>query len=147
MNDYQPLEVDETMEHRGISRKTFLIYLLQLPLFGGIAKYLYGFKPQKHHLLNKFSVAGFYYYKGPEIVDTMEPGEILDMKPDPDNIYDKYAVELNYNGTMIGHIPRSDNRHISRLLQQGLNMGCTIREVNPDEETWHMCKVKVELVA
>jgi hypothetical protein len=26
-------------------------------------------------------------------------------------------------------------------------MVCTIREVNPDEDTWHMCKVKVELVA
>ena len=49
------------MEHRGMSRKTFLIYLLQFPLFGGIARYLYGFKPQHHYLLNKFSVAGFYY--------------------------------------------------------------------------------------
>jgi hypothetical protein len=77
----------------------------------------------------------------------MEPGEILNMKPEPENVHDKYAVELNYKGSMIGYIPRSDNRHISRLLQQGLNMVCTIREVNPDEDTWHMCKVKVELVA
>jgi hypothetical protein len=147
MNDFQTKTVDEVMEHRGISRKTFLIYLLQFPLFGGVAKYLYGFKPLQHYLLNKFSVAGFYYYKGPEIVDTMKLGEILDMKPDPDNIHDKYAVELHYKDTIIGYIPRSDNRHISRLLQQGLNMVCTIREVNPDEDTWHMCKVKVELVA
>ena len=123
----------DAMEHRGISRKTFLIYLLQLPLFGGIAKYLYGFKPQQHYLLNKFSVAGFYYYKGPEIVQKMEAGEILNMKPEPKNVHDKYAVELHHKGTMIGYIPRSDNRHISRLLQQGLNMVCTIREVNPDE--------------
>jgi hypothetical protein len=143
----KPLTMDEAMEHRGISRKTFLIYLLQFPLFGGIAKYLYGFKPQQHYLLNKFSVAGFYYYKGSEIVKKMEPGEILNMKPEPENVHDKYAVELHYKGTMIGYIPRSDNRHISRLLQQGLNMVCTIREVNPDEDTWHMCKVKVELVA
>jgi len=142
----KPLTMDEAMEHRGISRKTFLIYLLQFPLFGGIAKYLYGFKPQQHYLLNKFSVAGFYYYEGPEIVQKMEPGEILNMKPEPKNVHDKYAVELQYKGTMIGYIPRSDNRHISRLLQQGLNMVCTIREVNPDEDTWHMCKVKVELV-
>ena len=33
------------------------------------------------------------------------------------------------------------------FLLQGLNMVCTIREVNPDEDTWHMCKVRVELIA
>ena len=43
------------MEHRGISRKTFLMYLLQLPLFSGFAKYLYGFKPEQHYLLNSDS--------------------------------------------------------------------------------------------
>ena len=139
--------MDEAIEHRGISRKTFLIYLLQLPLFGSVARYLYGFQLQRHYLLNKFSVAGFYYYKGPEIVKTMVAGEIINMKPESENVHDKYAVELHYKGTLIGYIPRSDNRHISRLLQQGLNMVCTIREVNPDEETWHMCKVKVELIA
>jgi hypothetical protein len=32
-------------------------------------------------------------------------------------------------------------------MQQGLNMVCTIREVNPDEDTWQMFKVKVELIA
>ena len=82
------------MEHRGISRKTFLIYLLQFPLFGGIAKYLYGFKPQQHYLLNKFSVAGFYYYKGPEIAQKMEPGEILNMKPEPYCDYCKYMSAI-----------------------------------------------------
>ena len=58
----------QIMEHRGISRKTFLMYLLQFPLFGGIAKYLYGFKPQKCYLLNKFSVAGFCFYEGPNLL-------------------------------------------------------------------------------
>ena len=34
-----------------LSIKTFLMYLLQFPLFSGFAKYLYGFKPQQHYLL------------------------------------------------------------------------------------------------
>ena len=66
------------IEHKGVSRKTFLIYLLQLPLFGGIAKYLYGFKPQQLYLLNKFSVAGFYFYKGTELVNSMKKGDLSD---------------------------------------------------------------------
>ena len=46
------------------------MYLLQFPFVAGFAKYLYGFEPKKHYLLNKFSVAGFYFYDGlPEIYD------------------------------------------------------------------------------
>ena len=85
------------IEHRGVSRKTFLIYLLQLPFVAGFAKYLYGFEPKKHYLLNKFSVAGFYFYEGPNILDKMKTGHTLLMKQAPENIEDEYAVELHFN--------------------------------------------------
>ena len=133
-------------EHRGVSRKTFLMYLLQLPLFAGIAKLIYGFEAEKLYLLNKFSVAGFYFYEGPSLLDKMKTGDTLLMKPAPENIEDEYAVELHFKDTMIGHIPRSDNKHIFRLIDQGKDLVCTIRKIDPDAETWQMCKVKVELV-
>jgi len=134
------------MEHRGISRKTFLMYLLQLPLFSGFAKYLYGFKLEQHYLLNKFSVAGFFFYEGRTLLEKMKPGDTLTMKPNAENMEDEYAVQLHFKDTMIGHIPRSDNKHIFRLIEQGKDLVCTIREIDPDAETWQMCKVKVEMV-
>jgi len=138
--------MSDYIEHRGVSRKTFLMYLLQLPLFVGFAKFLYGFEAEQRYLLNKFSVAGFYFYEGPNILDKMKTGHTLLMKQAPENIEDEYAVELHFKDTMIGHIPRSDNRHIFRLLEQGKRLICTIRGIDPDAETWQMCKVKVELV-
>ena len=134
------------MEHRGVSRKTFLMYLLQLPFFAGFAKFIYGFEAEKLYLLNKFSVAGFYFYDGPNLLEKMKPGDILTMNINPDNIEDEYAVELHFKDTMIGHIPRSDNKHIFRLIEQGKDLVCTIRKLDPEAETWQMCKVKVELV-
>ena len=74
------------IEHRGVSRKTFLIYLLQLPFVAGFAKYLYGFEPKKRYLLNKFSVAGFYFYEGPNILEKMKLGDTLTMKPNAENL-------------------------------------------------------------
>ena len=109
------------MEHRGISRKTFLMYLLQLPLLSGFAKYLYGFKPQQRYLLNKFSVAGFFFYEGRTLLQTMKLGDTLTMKPNAENIEDEYAVQLHFKDTMIGHIPRSDNKHIFRLIERDYN--------------------------
>ena len=32
------------------------------------------------------------------------------------------------------------------LIEQGKELVCTIREIDPDVEAWRMCKVKVELV-
>jgi len=34
----KPLAMNEAMEHKGISRKTFLIYLLQFSLFGAVVE-------------------------------------------------------------------------------------------------------------
>ena len=73
--------MSDYIEHRGVSRKTFLMYLLQLPLFAGFAKFLYGFEAEKLYLLNKFSVAGFYFYEGPNLLEKMKPGDTLKMKP------------------------------------------------------------------
>ncbi len=78
--------MSDYIEHRGVSRKTFLMYLLQLPLFVGFAKFLYGFEAEQRYLLNKFSVAGFYFYEGPNILDKMKTGHTLLMKQAPENI-------------------------------------------------------------
>ena len=110
------------------------------------AEWLYKFEETKRYLLNKFSVAGFFFYEGPKLLEKMKPGDTLTMKPEPENIEDEYAVELYYKDIMIGHIPRSDNKHIFRLLEQEKELVCTVRQINPDEETWQMCKVKVEMV-
>ena len=118
-----------------------------MPILAPFAEWLYKFEETKRYLLNKFSVAGFFFYEGPKLLEKMKPGDTLTMKPEPENIEDEYAVELHFKGTMIGHIPRSDNKHIFRLLEQKKDLVCTIREIDPDAETWQMCKVKVEMVA
>ena len=85
------------------------------------------------------------YLKKNEIDKDAEE-EILAFLGWSENIEDEFAVELHFKDTMIGHIPRSDNKHIFRLLEQGKDLVCTIREIDPDAETWQMCKVKVEMV-
>ena len=117
-----------------------------MPILAPFAEWLYKFEETKRYLLNKFSVAGFFFYEGPKLLEKMKPGDTLTMKPNAENMEDEYAVQLHFKDTMIGHIPRSDNKHIFRLIEQGKDLVCTIREIDPDAETWQMCKVKVELV-
>ncbi|HEX6983606.1 MAG TPA: HIRAN domain-containing protein [Balneolaceae bacterium] len=126
-----------------MDRKRFLKFLLGLPFGPLLAQKI----QQKEHryLLNKFYVAGFQYYSGPSLMGEIETGEELNLITAPGNYYDKFAVEIHRKDMLLGHIPRTDNKHISRLLQQDVKLSCVVTEVNPDRETWKMLKVEIYL--
>jgi hypothetical protein len=129
-----------------MERVDFLNMLVGLPLVGTIAaRRLQKTEQRPRYLLNKFYVAGFQYYKGPSIIGDIHPGELLRLVSEPSNNYDKFAVKIIRGGTMLGHVPRTDNKHISRLLQQNIDLHCRVAQVNPDWETWEMLKVKIYL--
>ena len=128
-----------------MERGTFFKTLFSLP-FGGFLARLFQSKDNKpEYFLNKFYVAGFQHYEGTTLIHDIEVGEQLILVVHPDNEYDKFAVEIYRNDKMIGHIPRSDNKHISRLMQQKVSLFCKVAEVNPERETWEMLKVEVWL--
>ena len=53
---------------------------------------------------------------------------------------------IESNDTMIGDVPCSDSSHLFRILEQDLSLHCEITEVNPNEDPWQMCRVKVKLI-
>jgi hypothetical protein len=70
----------------------------------------------------------------------------LNLLVEPDNPYDHFAVAIYIDETKLGYVPRSDNKHISRLLDQDVRLECRIIEVNPDAAVWNMVRVDVFLV-
>jgi len=98
---------------------------------------------KQNYLLNVFSVAGFQYHEGMKLISQMQTGERLALKAEPGNPYDKFAVRIERRGATIGYVPRSDNRHIHRLLRQGARLTCRVVEVNRQAPTWHQVRVEV----
>ncbi len=103
-------------------------------------------KEERRMLCNVFSIAGFQYYDGPSRLPFMNEGDDLELRAAPDNPYDKYAVELYHNGRMIGFVPRTDNRHISRLLLQGAPLGSEIVSIAPDASPWRAVRASILLM-
>jgi hypothetical protein len=64
---------------------------------------------------------------------------------EPENSYDGFAVKILCFDKQLGYVPRSDNKHISRLLQNRADVTCCIIEVNPNGMTWEMVKVELAL--
>jgi len=102
-------------------------------------------KVNRSILLNSFHIAGFQYYYGSEIINTLQIEQCLKLNNEPDNHYDRYAVEIYAGDKKLGYIPKTDNRHISRLIDEGATLDCVVLETEPQSLSWKAVKVGVYL--
>ncbi|MDR1331751.1 MAG: HIRAN domain-containing protein [Tannerella sp.] len=66
-----------------------------------------------------FHIAGFTYYDGVDVFCDLRIGTELQLKAEPDNRFDPYAVRIYHGENKLGYIPRDKNREISKFLQLG----------------------------
>jgi hypothetical protein len=76
----------------------------------------------------------------------LKPGAPLKLTREPDNPHDPFAVEIHLGKVKLGYVPRSDNKHISRLLEQGAKLECRVVEVDMEAGVWNMVKVEVDFI-
>lgn len=95
------------------------------------------------YLLQCF-VRGFKYYKGPELLESMHEGAMLELVREPGNSYDSNAIALHFNGHKIGFLPAEENKYLSKILDAGLlELLAEITHLNPDAATWENVHVAV----
>ncbi len=127
------------MNRRLLLKKALLLLPVTLsgPVFAGVKS--------RRYRLNRFMVAGFQYYDGPQLINRLQPGVLLDLVAESDNQHDYYAVRIEWQGRKLGYVPRSDNRHLSRLLRQDAKLRGEVLESAPQAVVWGMLKVGVGL--
>ncbi len=130
-----------------LSRRGFLKLLGAAPAVGAALQAPVSVKAAapKTTLINRFSIAGFQYYDGPQHLAAFRPGDQLTLVAEPGNPHDEFAVQIYRGRLMLGHVPRSDNRHISRLLLDGVELQGRIEAVCPDNPAWRAVRVGVYL--
>jgi hypothetical protein len=77
-------------------------------------------------------LAGFQFYDGPEALSLLEPDMPLQLNREPHNPYDKNAIQVLSGEARLGYIPRSENKTIAGLMDQGKTIEAVILEINPD---------------
>lgn len=123
-------------------RRDFLKRLLALPLIGAPQ-----FVSASHAELdfNIFPVAGFGFHEGPKVIRQLQPGAELMLVPEPENPHDARAIRIEACGRHIGYVPRSENRQLVRLLEQGAELRAHVVRVRPEAESWDALRVGVRL--
>ena len=64
-------------------------------------------------------LAGFVYYDGAAVWERMKKGDRLTLTREPSNPHDANAVRLEWQGRMLGYVPRRDNTDLARQMDHG----------------------------
>lgn len=100
----------------------------------------------KRHLAN-FHIAGFGYWDGAEAFEQLKIGTLLELRREPDNRFDAYAVAIWFGEYKLGFIPRDENREISKYLEIGYGdiYETRIIRLSPQEHTEQQVEVTVKI--
>jgi hypothetical protein len=74
-------------------------------------------------------LAGFVYYDGQAVWDQMKTGDRLTLVREPGNPHDSNAVRLQWQGRMLGYVPKRDNPDLARQMDHGARVEARITEL------------------
>ena len=101
---------------------------------------------QKFYLLQSF-VRGFQYYAGPEVMNQMKEGDMLELVREPENEYDPSAIAMHWNQKKIGFIPTEDNDILSKLLDIGIpELIAEITFLQPTAAAWENVRIAISVL-
>jgi hypothetical protein len=75
-------------------------------------------------------LAGFVYYDGQAVWDQMKTGDRLTLVREPANPHDRNAVRLEWQGRMLGYVPKRDNADLARQMDHGAKVEARITELS-----------------
>jgi hypothetical protein len=75
-------------------------------------------------------LAGFVYYDGQAVWERMKTGDRLTLTREPGNPHDANAVRLEWDGRMLGYVPRKDNADLARQMDHGARVEARITELS-----------------
>jgi hypothetical protein len=100
-------------------------------------------KTAQQYFFNEFYIAGYRYYDGETIADSLWEGKTVTFKREPHCIYDPKAVAIYSGRKKLGYIPRKSNSIISTLMDQGVPVKGKIQKRNFDDQPRRKVKISV----
>ncbi len=69
-------------------------------------------------LIQSAAVAGFRHHQAPTLFDQLRPGDTLTLRREPDNPYDRHAIQVLWQGQLLGYVPRRNNQALAWAMDQ-----------------------------
>jgi hypothetical protein len=96
-------------------------------------------------LLQDSPLAGFQFHAGKKLWSQMRVGDGLMLVREPDNVYDRLAIRVEWKNQAIGYVPRRENSDVARLLDHGVKLVARISRLAESRDPW--ARVRFEILA
>ena len=98
---------------------------------------------EKEIVLIEVSVAGYQFYQGKKVEKKIKIGDLLELRPQFNNKYDENAIEVYYEYTKLGYVPRIDNTVITSLLRNGKKIFARVKALNLKASPWEKMQMEI----
>jgi class 3 adenylate cyclase len=80
-------------------------------------------------LVQSSPLAGFRYHDAPAVFAEIKPGDALALVREPANPHDPNAVRVEWQGRMLGYVPRAENAAVAWALDRGEPLRARVSKV------------------
>lgn len=102
-------------------------------------------QPATRILIQSSPVAGFQFHEGKRLWDQLKVGNALTLVREPGNPHDARAVRVEWNGHMLGYVPRAENDAVARQLDRGNKLEARIVRLTKHRDPWKRIEFEVFL--
>ena len=102
-------------------------------------------QPATRILIQSSPVAGFQFHEGRRLWDQLKVGDALTLVREPGNAHDPRAVRVEWNGQMLGYVPRAENDAVARQLDRGNRLEARIVRLTKHRDPWKRIEFEVFL--
>lgn len=90
-------------------------------------------------------LAGFVYYDGKEVWDRIRRGDALTLVREPSNPHDANAVRIEWQGRMLGYVPRKDNGDLARQMDHGARVAARVTGLDKAANGRHLISYEISV--
>lgn len=96
---------------------------------------------------DEVALAGFQYHEGESIWDLLAEGAAVTLEREPANSRDGNAIRVDWQGHKLGYVPRSGNRALATLVDQGVVATAVISRLRDCPNPWEKVLLRISIDA
>ena len=102
-------------------------------------------QPATRILVQSSPVAGFQFHEGKRVWNQLKVGDALALVRESDNAHDARAVRVEWEGHLLGYVPRAENDAVARQLDRGNKLEARIVRLTKHRDPWKRIEFEVFL--
>jgi hypothetical protein len=95
-------------------------------------------------LVHTGAATGLAHHEAKAVWDELRVGDAVRLVREPDNPHDGNAVRVEWNGRLLGYLPRADNEAVARQLDRGSRLQGRIARLGKHRN--HRMRLEVDIL-